>query len=38
MDVGECDKFMVSMHYVYGSALLGRLETVVSVLTMYYSL
>jgi hypothetical protein len=28
LEAGECDKFLVSLHYVYGSALIGRDETV----------
>ena len=30
LEVGECDKFLVSLHYIYGSALIGKDETVVS--------
>ena len=29
MEPVECDRFVVALHYVYGSALLGRHETMV---------
>ena len=30
MEPVECDRFVVALHYVYGSALMGRQEAVVS--------
>ena len=30
MEPAECDKFMVALHYVYGSALMRTKDTAVS--------